>query len=92
MMINQIKINLFEKALLIISILIIIIGYLFVYGFVAKEGLSWDALQTTFLWLLLVVMIILAAVNENMKEELKIVINNQVKEMKLLRDDLKRKH
>ena len=92
MMINQIKINLFEKALLIIGILIIIIGYLFVYGFVAKEGLSWDALQTTFLWLLLVVMIILAAVNENMKEELKIVINNQVKEMKLLRDDLKRKH
>jgi hypothetical protein len=58
---------------------------------VAKEGLSWNALQTTFLWLILIVMIILAAVNENMKEELKMVINNQVKEMQLLRDDLKRK-
>jgi|TARA_B100002003_G_scaffold250628_1_gene290739 energy-coupling factor transporter transmembrane protein EcfT len=86
------KINLFEKGLLIIGILIIISGYLFVYGFVAKEGLSWNALQTTFLWLLLIVMIILAAVNENMKEELKVVINNQVKEMKLLREDLKRQH
>jgi energy-coupling factor transporter transmembrane protein EcfT len=86
------KINLFEKVLLIIGILIIIIGYLFVYGFVAKEGLSWEALQTTFLWLLLIIMIILAAVSENMKEELKIVINNQVKEMRLLREDFQRKH
>tara|TARA_Y100000310_G_scaffold326003_1_gene390314 strand:+ start:719 stop:991 length:273 start_codon:yes stop_codon:yes gene_type:complete len=88
---NQRKINLFEKVLLCIGILVILIGYLFVYGMVAKEGLSWNALQTTFLWLILIVMIILAAVNENMKEELKMVINNQVKEMQLLRDDLKRK-
>ena len=86
------KINLFEKVLLIIGILVIIIGYLFVYGFVAKEGLSWEALQTTFIWLLLIVMIIVAAVNENMKEELKIVINNQAKEMRLLREDFQRKH
>jgi len=91
-MTHQRKINLFEKVLLIIGILVIIIGYLFVYGFVAKEGLSWEALQTTFLWLLLIIMIIVAAVNENMKEELKIVINNQVKEMKLLREDFQRKH
>jgi|TARA_B100002003_G_C14063743_1_gene511983 hypothetical protein len=88
---NQRKINLFEKVLLCIGILVILMGYFFVYGMVAKEGLSWSALQTTFLWLILIVMIILAAVNENMKEELKMVINNQVKEMQLLRDDLKRK-
>ena len=33
-------------------------------------------------------MIILAAVNENMKEELRIVIENQAEEMKLLRQEL----
>ena len=88
---NSRKINLFERILLVIGILVIIIGYLFVYGFVAKEGLSWAALQTTFLWLLLIVMIILAAVNENMKEELKMVVNNQIRELQLLREDLKRK-
>jgi magnesium-transporting ATPase (P-type) len=87
----QRKINLFEKILLCIGILVIIIGYFFVYGMVSKQGLSWDALHSTFLWLILIVMIIVAAVNENMKEELKVVINNQLKEMKLLRDDLKRK-
>jgi hypothetical protein len=88
---NQRKTNLFEKILLCIGILVILVGYFFVYGMVAKEGLSWNALQVTFLWLILIVMIILAAVNENMKEELKMVINNQVKEMQLLRDDFKRK-
>ena len=85
------KLNLFEKVLLTIGISVIIIGYFFVHGLIAKEGISWNALQTTFLWLLLVVMIILTAVNENMKKELKVVIENQLKEMKLLREDLKRK-
>jgi hypothetical protein len=85
------KLNFFEKILLTIGIFIIIIGYFFVHGFVAKQGISWDALQSTFLWLMLVVLIIQAAVNENMKEELKMVIINQMKEIKLLREDFKRK-
>ena len=85
------KINFFEKILLTIGILVIIIGYFFVYSFVQKEGISWNALQATFVWLILVVLIILTAANENMKEELKIVIENQAKEIKLLRDDFKRK-
>ena len=90
-MIGGRKINAFETILLVIGILCIVIGYFFIHGMVAKYGISWEALQATFLWLLLIVMIILAAVNENMKEELRIVINNQIREMRLLRDDLKRK-
>jgi magnesium-transporting ATPase (P-type) len=85
------KLNLFEKILLTIGIFVIIIGYFFVHGLVLKQGMSWDALQATFLWLILVVLIIVAAVNENMKEELKLVIVNQARELKLLREDIKRK-
>lgn len=85
------KLNVFEKILFGVGILIILIGYFFVHGLIAREGLSWAALQTTFLWLILVVMIIDSAVNENMKEELKTVITNQAQELKLLRDDLRRK-
>lgn len=84
------KLNVFEKMLLFVGSLVIIIGYVFLHGMLAQHGLSWQALQTVFLWLLLVVVIILAAVTENMKEELKTVIDYQLKEIKLLRDDFKR--
>ncbi len=85
------KISLFEKVLLLIGILAIIVGYFFVYTLVSRDGLSWDALQTTFLWLILIVIIILISVSENMKEELRTITLNQMKEIKMLRDDLKRK-
>ncbi|TKJ17832.1 hypothetical protein CEE44_04905 [Candidatus Woesearchaeota archaeon B3_Woes] len=90
-MLHKRKISLFEKILLLVCILVIITGYFFVYGMVAKKGLSWDALQTTFLWLILIVTLILAIINENTKEELKIINSNQAKEIKLLREDLARK-
>lgn len=88
----QRKPNMFEAILLVIGIVLIIVGYVVIHRMIAAEGaLSWDFLQTTFLWLLMVLLVILAAVNENMKEELKIVIQNQLEEMKLLRADLNKK-
>ena len=84
------KPNAFEVILLVIGIALIILGYIAIHRLAAVDGLiSWNFLQTTFLWLLMVLMVILAAVNENMKEELKMVIENQIEEIKLLRDDLK---
>ena len=85
------KLNAFEKILLFIGVIIIVIGYIFVHGMILTNGLSWEALQTTFLWLILVVAVILAAVTENMKEELKLVISNQSREISLLRDDMRRR-
>ncbi len=85
------NINLFEKLLFIVGVLVIVVGYFLIYGLVASHGLSWDALKTIFLWILLIVVIIIAAVNENMKEELKVVILNQNEEIKLLREDINRK-
>ncbi|MBU0629066.1 MAG: hypothetical protein KKC75_07800 [Nanoarchaeota archaeon] len=86
------KPNVFEMILLVIGIALIIIGYAAIHRLVAVDGaISWAFLQTTFLWLLMILMVILTAVNENMKEELKMVIENQVEEIKLLRIDLKKK-
>jgi len=84
--------NIFESILLIIGVILILLGYMVIYRVYAAEGvLSWDLLQTLFLWVLMILLIILAAVNENMKEELKVVIQNQAEEIKLLRDDFNSK-
>lgn len=84
--------NIFETILLLIGVVLIVLGYFVIYKVFITEGfLSWDLLQTLFLWILMILLIILAAVNENMKEELKIVIQNQAEEMRLLREDLNKK-
>ena len=86
------KPNLFEKVLLGIGISIIVIGYTLIQKLALRDGFySWNVVNALFLWLILIVLIILAAVNENTKEELKIVIKNQLDEMKLLRQDMRRR-
>jgi len=84
------KINFFEKVLVIVGLLAILIGYLLIHNLVGAEGISIGSLQVIFLWCILILLIVIAAINENMKEELKIVVENQSKEMRLLRDDLRR--
>ena len=80
----------FEVILLIIGIALIVFGYLAIYKMMSlKPGFSWELLQTTFIWLLLIFFVVLAAVNENMKEELKMVINNQWEKLRLLRQELR---
>ena len=90
-MINSRKPNIFEKIVLVIGLVVVIVGYSFIQQMYIAEGasLSWDLLQTMFLWLLLAVFMIMVAVNENVKEELKTIIHEHLEEIKLLRDDLK---
>ncbi len=84
--------NIFERILLIIGVLIIFLGYAFIYRvFQFDSFLSWQAVQTIFLWLILIGVIIMVAVSENMKEELRTVIENQSQEIRLLREEIKRK-
>ena len=83
------KTNAFEKILLAIGITLIIMGFAAINRLFSVERVfSWELLQTTFLWLMMILLLILAAVNENMKEELKIIILQQHDEIKLLRKDL----
>ena len=84
--------NLFEKILLVFGVFTVVVTYMSLHKVIVGGGLNaLDALQTIFLWLILLVMIIMTSVNENMKEELKIMIRNQHEEIKLLRDDLKKR-
>ena len=84
--------NLFEKILLVFGVFIIITTYTIIHKLIAAKGFfSFEALQTIFLWLILLVMVIMTSVNENTKEELKIVIQNQLDEIKLLRKELRKK-
>lgn len=84
--------NAFEKILLVMGVAIILIGYALIYKvYKYSPTLTWESLAVVFLWLILIGVIILVAVAENTKEELKTVIENQRKELQMLREDMKRK-
>ncbi|MFC1690862.1 hypothetical protein ACFL0W_01665 [Nanoarchaeota archaeon] len=51
-----------------------------------NPGVSWDLIICIFLWLLLIFIVILTDSNESIKEELGIVIKEQVKEIQVLRE------
>ena len=86
------KPNAFEKVLLFIGIVVIVVGYILIHSLAVRVGFfSGEVIQSLFLWVILITLIIMTAVSENMKEELKIVISNQATEIKLLRHDLRRK-
>jgi hypothetical protein len=79
--------NVFEKILLVIGVMMVIVGYSFIHRMYMVDGyvLSWNMLQTMFLWLILAVMLIQLAVSENMKEELKLIIQEHIQEIKLMK-------
>jgi surface polysaccharide O-acyltransferase-like enzyme len=84
--------NLIEHLVLFLGVIIIGIGYFFVRGVMIEFGtFSYQATVCILLWIILIISIVLTAISENSKEELKIIIQQQHAEMKLLRDDLKRK-
>lgn len=86
------KPTLFEMILLGIGVALIVLGYIAIHRMVLVEKtISWGLLQTMFLWLLMIFFVVLVAVNENMKEELKVIAYNQLVEIRLLREEIRRK-
>ena len=87
------KPNTFEIILLLIGIAGILLGYFFLQNTVERYGIySFESGVLIIMWFALIILIILTAVSENSKEELKVIIKQQHTELKLLRDDLKRKN
>ena len=77
--------NLFEKILLVLGIFFVMFGYAMIHKMVITSGmLNWSFVQGVFLWLIIVILIILVAVVENVKEELKIIIGKHGEEIRLL--------
>ena len=85
------KTTFFEKVLLVVGILIVVLGYALIQKMASLEGavLSWNVVSNVFLWLFVVLMVVMLAVQENVKEELKEVIKNQTEEMKLVKQEIK---
>ncbi|MBI2134805.1 hypothetical protein HYU09_02365 [Candidatus Woesearchaeota archaeon] len=79
------KTSSFEKMLLIVGLLVLVIGYMLIGKVYAIEGsqLSWGFLQTIFLWLLMVIFIIMLAIGEDIKEG---ILLQQLEEIKGLKE------
>ena len=78
------KTSSFEKMLLIVGMLVLVIGYMLISKVYVIEGnqLSWGFLQTIFLWLLMVIFIIMLAIGEDIKEGILIQQLDEIKSLK----------
>jgi len=84
--------NVFEKILLVIGIVIIFLCYFFVQLMITNYGLnSFETISTILGLIIIIILIVITAVSENSKEELKIIITQHKDEIGLLRKDLKKK-
>ncbi len=81
------KTSSFEKMLLIVGLLVLVIGYMLINKTYIAEGstMSWGFLQTIFLWLLIVIFIILLAIGEDIKEG---ILIEQLEELKSLKETM----
>ena len=82
--------SIFEKLLLVVGLLILIIGYFLINKVLVAEGykISWGFLQTVFLWLLMVIFIIMLAIGEDIKEG---ILLEQLDEIKNLKEEILKK-
>ena len=76
--------SIFEKLLLIVGFLVLIIGYFLINKvFIAEDyKVSWGFLQTVFLWLLMVIFIIVLAIGEDIKEGILLRQLDEIRELK----------
>ncbi|MEK6867307.1 MAG: hypothetical protein AABX98_00650 [Nanoarchaeota archaeon] len=82
------KLNLFEIGLFFAGLAVMLVGFFLLRKQYFTDGyFSWELLQGIFLWLILIVIVIIAAILENVKEELAVVIKEHIAETKLLRQE-----
>ncbi|MEK6921875.1 MAG: hypothetical protein AABX82_08350, partial [Nanoarchaeota archaeon] len=68
------KLNLFEIGLFFAGLAVMLVGFFLLRKQYFTDGyFSWELLQGIFLWLILIVIVIIAAILENVKEELAVV-------------------
>ena len=82
--------SIFEKLLLVVGFLVLIIGYFLINKVLVTDGykISWGFLQTVFLWLLMVIFIIMLAIGEDIKEG---ILLEQLDEIKNLKEEILKK-
>lgn len=84
--------NVFERILLVVGIVIIIVFGFLMQNQIRIDGFySWACMQTILLWAVLLAILVLISVNENLKEELRMVLENQTEQLELLRQGVQKK-
>ena len=84
--------TLYEKGILLVGILVIGVGFFLINQLYSiAKTLSWNLLIASFLWLLLVLLLVLTSTNQAIKEELLVIIGEIKEEIQLLRKDLGKK-
>ena len=84
------KINTFEKILLIVGLAVTLGGfYLIDRTYASLPGLSWIMILAIFGWLILIILFVISSNSVDVKEELGIIIKEQVDEIKLLKKIVK---
>lgn len=80
------KTNLFEKLILLIG-LIIVVGGLYLVTRISQlqNGITSDTFMAILLWLVLLFVVIIAAVSENAREDLSLLVHENSQEVRLLR-------
>ncbi|RMF54316.1 hypothetical protein D6745_05635 [Candidatus Woesearchaeota archaeon] len=81
------KVNVFEWILLPVGFIIAALGLWLIQRELIITGyrIGWEVFSAVFLWLILIFLIIITAVNENQKEELSVVIKEHAEETRLLK-------
>ncbi len=86
MLFEKRKTTLFEKLLLMVGIAILIVGFYFINKlFLVDQEITWGLITTTFLWLITLLLIIGTSSSQDVKEELSLIIKENVEEVKLLK-------
>lgn len=84
------KSNFFERIILVVGLIVVFAGMFFINKVYmgAGNGLDWEVLQTILLWLVLLVLIVLLATEEDVKEELGIIIKEHIEETKIMKEEI----
>jgi hypothetical protein len=85
------RFSFFEKVLLLVGIFIVVFGYFMIQRMVTVSGglLTWGGVNAVFLWVLVILVLIILAANESTKWDLRWIQENQIKELKLIKQELR---
>ncbi len=78
--------NVFERMLLVIGIVVVIVGYGIIHKLILiNNTLTWDVVISIFLWFIIIILIVITAVAENVKEEIRTIIEKETKKIRIMR-------
>lgn len=84
------KSNLFERVLLVVGLSVMGLGFHFINSVYQRNNPElWGMVTSVFLWLLLIIMVVLLATEEDVKEELGMIMRLHIEETKLLKEEVR---